>query len=190
VKRRLFLILASVSFVLSVLTVALWMRSGYISDLWTWGQGSEEYWIRSDWGRLSVMRVSNATPQRSYETSIGGYSGANPGPITGRYQFLGVTYTWGRSIPGQIVGPTLSTTGSGPYWSLRVYHPLVIVLLGSPAMLYATLYLLRRHQNHRMKMRLAAMQCVACGYDLRATPDCCPECGILCDRNLRVTNSL
>jgi hypothetical protein len=186
VIRHLFTTLAVLSMVLCGMTTAWWARSGYVSDLWTWGSGSEEYWLRSDWGRVTIMRVSNASARQAYETGSGGFSGTNPGPIAGQRKFFGITYTWGRSLLGRTIGPTLRTTGRGSYWALTFYHPLLIAPLGSPAILHGTLYFLRRHRDQRIKRRLAAMVCVKCGYDMRATPDCCPECGTMPEKNLQI----
>ena len=52
-----------------------------------------------------------------------------------------------------------------PYW------PLVAAAAGLPL-----LWVMKR-RGARRRWRIGAGRCPTCGYDLRATPDCCPECG-------------
>jgi hypothetical protein len=67
-------------------------------------------------------------------------------------------------------GNGTTTQPAAEYWELTLPHWAVIVsfvlLMAPPALRLRTL-----------KQRRAAGQCVHCGYDLRATPDRCPECG-------------
>jgi hypothetical protein len=55
------------------------------------------------------------------------------------------------------------TVGSMPYW------PLLVPFLALP--------LARCRAHWRRARRRRAGQCLACGYDIRVTPERCPECG-------------
>ena len=53
--------------------------------------------------------------------------------------------------------------------------PLLPVVAGLTVVVGSLAYQL--HPRERREQRLAHGLCVQCGYDLRATPDRCPECG-------------
>jgi len=74
--------------------------------------------------------------------------------------------TWGSQTSP--MPPRLG--GSRTMWHVRLPYWL-------PSLLFALLpaYCVRRWL--RARRRRAAGQCPTCGYDLRATPDRCPECG-------------
>jgi hypothetical protein len=59
-------------------------------------------------------------------------------------------------------------------WQIKVPPILVFLVL---AALPAVEILFRRRDTRRRQERDRLGQCVECGYDLRATPDVCPECG-------------
>jgi hypothetical protein len=62
---------------------------------------------------------------------------------------------------------------TGSFWSVWLPHWLLSLLLGLPV---AVAWRIRRRSVMRAA-RLAAGQCASCGYDLRASPKRCPECG-------------
>jgi hypothetical protein len=68
--------------------------------------------------------------------------------------------------------------------SLGLYAWQAMILTGAlPAV---QLYLWRRHMRERPKQGL----CQKCGYDLRATPDRCPECGTVVSKTQNSRSSI
>jgi len=159
-KGRLFNVLAAVSLAMSILAAVLLVRSFVVADHW-------QYVSRD----RSVVRAVVVNRGRVFLTQFSGTHMWDDGQRGWRYEatppermthenhasqfafavsFLGFTY--------------LSEPSTG-------FH-IAFVPLWVPASIaipFAVLFVRRR--------RSQAGRCATCGYDLRATPNRCPECG-------------
>lgn len=179
-KRRLPDILAGLSVLLCVATVALWIRGAGTADVMRWKRVAplEEPPILEETFYLAfasnAVRVYHFKVLQNYGArSEGGIrlrSRSIPSPrpagyldgferVTVRHELLGFAYREGGR-PGRLKGGRMI---AGPYWFL------VLATALPPA--------LRLRAVLRRRGRGMAGFCLHCGYDCRATPDRCPECG-------------
>jgi hypothetical protein len=78
--------------------------------------------------------------------------------------------TSGRIVPPTAWNPTGPPSAGIPYWQCSIPIAYVIFLFAVAPGLWVLMHVLPRGQ-------LSSNICPSCGYDLRATPDRCPECG-------------
>jgi hypothetical protein len=186
--RKLFNVFLVLSLLLCVATLAIWMRSCRryeaiirAHDNGSGVRGHYVFWNRSSlgWGRF---RTEVEGPSANQEWSI-------------RRPSLGVPNGWSRqSHAAEDIMPTALGFGRAGFSYRR--SPSILgdtTLVGESrvvaipcwlaAALFATPPLVRARawRKHRARLRRAAGCCASCGYDLRATPDRCPECGIATD---------
>ncbi|HEX3358737.1 MAG TPA: hypothetical protein VHS31_17305 [Tepidisphaeraceae bacterium] len=175
--RRLFTFLAILSLLLCLATLVLWVRSYWQRDVFKHGDSTASntdiYELVSSSGELDISADHNGSTESRVSYPLGMSASAirssqmntlstlQKQVQSKSYWFAGFGYNrW--EIPSLFANHTIHL----PHWF--------------PALLFAIFPALRLRyilRTRRALHRNRAGLCLHCGYDLRATPDCCPECG-------------
>jgi hypothetical protein len=155
VKRRLFNVLSAVALLLLASVVALWVRSYFKADFVGYKAGSGE---RRLYGVISSRGVVWLGWRQMTETGEPEfYRRSSPA----REWRLADSHWWSFRFDSSGAGLGVERAATLPHWALAL--PLAVAPIVS----------LVRWKRRRHKHGL----CAVCGYDLRATPERCPECG-------------
>jgi hypothetical protein len=180
--------LTVLSLLLCVATVGLWVRSYWIADAWVWSVGYKDsdlnFWAWSACSNRGGLSLSTCFHTHGHGVFSGRGSGIPPGrrlrwlrlPSSDSAYYLGYPYdTVGRRFG---IVSNHSEDGWGYVDLLKGFAmpwPAITVLCAIPPSVRGLLWLIRCP-------RVRPGHCRTCGYDLRATPDRCPECGAVPDK--------
>jgi hypothetical protein len=165
--RIIYNLATAVSLLLCLASVVLWMRSYCVGEQISWCIGSNSWFVTSGHGEVMVVVAHGdamSTRGRRWDHIIRPPFPALP--VTGfnlQPRFLGFLSGKGNVTP-EIPFDAVSV----PWWPSTVVTGLLVIFLIRQS-------LIRRRKNLRKRQGL----CARCGYDLRTTPDRCPECGTI-----------
>ena len=175
-KRRLLNLLSLLSLLLCVATIVLWVRSCWVWDQISW-QGQRGF-------DVLVIEMFSDSGAADFVINTVKFPADLPGTAA---EWMGPRY-WSPGWHGATDQATGEwRTGLWPKWdsmsdpggrglTAREYRSL-LVPYWLPTVLAAVLPACRAPRLIRNRRRRRQHRCVQCGYDLRATPDRCPECG-------------
>ena len=182
VRRRLFNLLAGVSLLLCVVTIIIWLECLHDPRMlaYDWLDTGDAHVELKSISWLSAAGCTSLTfereiadwqngadewrtEQHGFQSAIAAIDYSGPVPFWVRHGFIFQSGRWRDNS----VGLTYVSSEIGlPYWFLAT-------LFAIPPILWAK----GRIRRRRTALRIRARCCTRCGYDLRATPDRCPECG-------------
>ena len=198
--RRLFTLLSAASLLVFAATCVLWARSGGFDQI-IFTAGGRMWWTMVSESHLHILTVDQ-WPGREPPRWL--TEDTRDHPLVSFSQMdTGSTWTWERlgvRIESEAVETHLDEAGrpvslaasmaaggtadATPSSRLRrsglMRHHTVDLPYWMPLAATAVLPALwawRANVRRRRQRRIAAGLCLDCGYDLRATPDRCPECG-------------
>jgi hypothetical protein len=165
VRRRLLNLLTALSLVLCVAALVLWARS---------------YWVLDSAGRVGRAKVVciDSLPG-ALHLGVTGPDAENEEPGPRPHYFYNGGRQGGVGPGGVMVGGKLVRFGGRI--DARIGYGWIVVPHWFAALLLSALPLLRARgyqRSRRSRRRSSQGRCARCGYDLRATPDHCPECGL------------
>jgi hypothetical protein len=171
-QRKLTKLAAAVSLVLCVATVALWVRSYLVADTYVVIEtnGVTRWQFCCARGRIWCQRVHglrggrwNAVPQR--------YQKERPTVVLERSTYLSPLDSTASLAGFEISSGFVRLRNGKAVWGeTRTIVPLYAIAMLSGGI---SLFLVRRSCSRGPR----GGRCSQCGYDLRATPERCPECG-------------
>ena len=158
--RRLLDVLCVLSLLLCAAFVVLWVRSYFVSDFWSWATPTGRAGVDSLRGSVSLGRVDvprAALANISRGTMIGSTSAeaGAAGMLKPSWSFAGL------GVTDVNAGGMRARDVRLPYWLLA------LAAAALPA---------ARAARRKLRGSRAGL-CQRCGYDLRASPERCPECG-------------
>jgi hypothetical protein len=167
VKRGLLTLAAALSAVLLAASSALWVRGYWRHDLVSlMARPPVQYQFHSMRGMFHVHRMVFQPGQVDGDPR---YVRQVQAPRKTRLQRLR-----GEDLRDRRLGPFAVQSGEWSYRFVLVAFPAWSVVAVSAILPAWWLVLRRRWRRQRLR---ADRRCERCGYDVRATPERCPECG-------------
>lgn len=178
-QRRVFNVLTALALLLCLATAAMWVRSYLNFDTVRYSrsvdeQGAQTFFdVGSRWGEVSLYRTRSRPVPTTTSTGLQAWTVParvilkHPGAVRAMSNGpLGFGYGHVPETQLTSAGRTYRSTWTTlfvPYWALTVLFLLLPLTCCA-----------RWWREHR---REQVGRCRVCGYDLRASPERCPECG-------------
>jgi hypothetical protein len=178
VKRRLFTILSALSLLPCAAMCVLWVRSYRLTDSLAWPGADGWRSIGSASGYAVIQLNWEDAPPPSADAGglryrrMGAYAAPHYAVAYGPVRPGDAFVDWELGDAGWYTvrnrNGVRSATGVAPFWCLALATAILpLSWLGVR---------LRSHVRERHERRTGL--CPACDYDMRATPERCPECGL------------